>query len=105
MIGPVPLRDPLTFEELRAIGKYCRTPAVRALLWEIYRLQGLLERVEQLQSMMGDDGRHMDTMFSQVLSMLRQALDREPCIQHLRRERKEFLYPDGKAPRKTPRTW
>jgi len=101
----MPPREPLTFEELRAIGKYCRTPAVRALLWEIHRLQGLFGRVDQLQSMMGEDGAPTGTMFSHLLKLLREELDREPYIQRLRKERREFLYPGGNAPPKTRRTW
>lgn len=90
----MPQREPLTLEELRTIAKYCRSPVVRALLWEIHRLQGILGRVEQLQSMMRDDGTCTGSTEPLVLKLLREALDAAPCIQQRRQDTKTMLYPD-----------
>lgn len=97
----MPVREPLTLEELRIIGKYCRTPEVRALLWEVYRLQGILGRVEQIQSMLGTDGLTSNSMFSELLKSLREELDKDPSIQARRKQTYELLYPDGAQPKRT----
>lgn len=72
---------PLTDAEMRAMYQRNRTPEVRALLWEIARLQRTVRRAAQFaacfplyDSMMTSSACHI------ILGALRRELAEEPCL-------------------------
>lgn len=83
----------LTRQQLRAIYERNPCPEVKELLWEIHRLQILLQRADQLQRMLGDSLAHPTAL---VLERFRQELAGEPCVEE-REEWKRDLFgkPDG----------
>lgn len=86
----MPLRPPLTFDELRAIRERSDSPDVRALLWEIRRLQVIVLRADQLaRSMPNVPG----TAEGMIANALRAELVGEPCVEAAAAGRAEMLYP------------
>jgi hypothetical protein len=69
-------RPKLTRSDLHEIGQRSNSPDVRALLWEIHRLRGLVLRADQLQQMLGEMGGAQGL----VLDSLRGELEGEPCV-------------------------
>lgn len=71
------MKKPLTKADLQAIQDRNDSPDVRALLWEIKRLRGIVLRADQLQRLLGDVGGSQ----GMVLAGLRGELENEPCVQ------------------------
>jgi hypothetical protein len=69
-------RPKLTKADLHDIGQRSNSHDVRALLWEIRRLRGLVLRADQLQRMLGEMGGAQGL----VLDSLRGELEGEPCV-------------------------
>lgn len=73
----MPFRPPLTKPELKAM--WDRNPDsadVKALVWEVKRLRGLVLRADQLQRVLGELGGAQGS----ILTGLRSELKDEPCI-------------------------
>lgn len=82
----MPIRPPLTTDELRAIGQR-RDPAdVPALLWEIKRLHAMVLKAEQLVRTMPEAVGPMDMLRVSLKEQLRE----EPCVQDMERLRAKF---------------
>ncbi len=92
----------LTGEELRAIQDWERThrsPAVRRLLWEVFRLRIVVRRASQVAEMLGDPRRQpapLDTM----LIALHEELNGLPFLEEELRRQDHMLYGHGKMKRK-----
>jgi hypothetical protein len=92
----------LTSEELRAIQAWERThrsPAVRRLLWEVFRLRIIVRRAAQVAEMLGDPRRHpppLDTM----LIALHEELKGLPFLEEELRRQDRILYGHGQTKRK-----
>lgn len=92
----------LTGEELRAIQDWERThrsPAVRRLLWEVFRLRIVVKRVAQVVELLGDPARHprpLDTM----LIALHEELKGLPFLEEELRRQDRILYGEGKPKQK-----
>lgn len=87
----MPLRRPLTFEQLHDIGARRDASDIPALLWESKRLQILLQRVDQVQQGATGGG-------GIIGDVLRGELDREPSVVlHREEKRKRWadLYESG----------
>lgn len=73
----MPYRPPLTRAQLHEIQeRNPDSPDVRALLWEIKRLRGIVLRADQVQRSLGDIGGAVGVM----VHGLRHELQGEPCI-------------------------
>lgn len=74
-------RVPLTSVEMRAMYQRNRTPEVRALLWEVARLQAIVRRANQLAACFPLYDNHATaSSFHIILEALRRELAVEPCI-------------------------
>jgi hypothetical protein len=74
-------RPPLTCAEMRAMYLRNRTPEVRALLWEVARLQAVVRRANQLAACFPlYDNQTTASSFHIILEALRRELALEPCI-------------------------
>lgn len=74
-------RPPLTAGEMRAMYQINRTPEVRALLWEVARLQAIVRRANQLAACFPLYDNHTTaSSFHIILEALRRELSLEPCI-------------------------
>lgn len=69
-------RPKLTKSDLHEIQERNDSPDVRALLWEIKRLRGLVLRADQLQKALGE----MSGSQGLMLEGLRSELEGEPCV-------------------------
>lgn len=69
----MPLRPPLTIEQLHEIAQRRGLADIPALMWEIKRLQILMLRVDQVQQGATGGG-------GIIWNVLRGDLDREPCV-------------------------
>ncbi len=84
-------RQPLTRDELRAMGKRNRgNPDVIALLWEIHRLRSIVLRSDQLQRSLPPNEPPC-TALGLILGALREDLDGEPAVLGSRANKAEFL--------------
>ncbi|QBP10093.1 hypothetical protein [Cupriavidus metallidurans] len=74
--------EPLSAVQLRAMYRRNRTPEVRALLWEIARLQAIVRRADQLLACFpASAGTSTATALEIVLGALRRELVGEPCLE------------------------
>ncbi len=74
-------RPPLSASEMRAMYQQNRTPEVRALLWEVARLQAVVRRANQLAACFPlYDNQTTASSFHIILEALRRELALEPCI-------------------------
>lgn len=82
--------EPLSAAQLRAMYRRNRTPEVRALLWEIARLQTIVRRADQLLACFpASAGTSTATALEIVLGALRRELAGEPCLEEERHRRAE----------------
>ena len=73
----MPYRPPLTRAQLQELqDRNSESADVRALLWEVKRLRGIVLRADQLQRQMGSLGGGAGA----ILDGLRAELQGEPCI-------------------------
>jgi hypothetical protein len=78
-------KPPLSLQTLRDMQDQNRgNPVVKALLWEIRRLQATVIRAEQLVRTIDESGGHPHHM---VLDCLRTQLGCEPCLEVKRQQR------------------
>ncbi|KAA0178850.1 hypothetical protein FX016_23250 [Cupriavidus gilardii] len=82
---PAPRRPsfpaPLTRAELKAMYQRNRSPEVRALLWEVARLQAVARRAAQLSACFPMyDSEANTSAFQIILNALRRELANETCI-------------------------
>jgi len=77
-----PRYPPLSTDELRLIWKRSPTPAVRLLLWEIYRLRLVAIHAHSYTKFMISRGapRRMDTTEKILFEQLRDTVQREPVV-------------------------
>lgn len=74
--------EPLSAVQLRAMYRRNRTPEVRALLWEIARLQTIVRRADPLLACFpAYAGTSTATALEIVLGALRRELVGEPCLE------------------------
>ncbi|TSP14060.1 hypothetical protein [Cupriavidus campinensis] len=74
--GPRP-RHKYTAAELRALYQACRTPEMRAALWEINRLHAIVKKADHLcRALTGIDGEQTDLILISLMNTLKD----EPCI-------------------------
>lgn len=94
----------LTSEELRAIQVWERThrsPVVRRLLWEVFRLRVIALCADQFEAMASDvPGVRHGQVIGGIAEILRQALDELPLIKEKREREDRLLYGHGKPKRK-----
>ena len=79
MISP---REALTRDQLRGIWERDRSPAVRALLWEIHRLRSVVLRASDFAQMATDKklDQRMDSLSRTMFSGMRDLLKEEPVV-------------------------
>lgn len=75
------LRPPLDDDQLRDMWARNRSPEVRALLWEIKRLQNIVRRAWQFQTFFPPTGYLGGTNQDMVLHYLREEIANEPYLQ------------------------
>ena len=94
-----PMPPSLSSEELRAIQteeRKQRSPTVRRLLWEVFRLQVIALRADQFERAMRSDHASIDFNSSHIMAdILRAALDELPVIVEARDTRQYLLNPPG----------
>ncbi|CAG2126949.1 hypothetical protein LMG31506_00253 [Cupriavidus yeoncheonensis] len=73
-------KEPLTDEQLREMWHRNRSPEVRALLWEIARLQSIVRRAWQFQSCFPKAEYHTANAQSMILWHLRNEMSIEPYL-------------------------
>ena len=97
----------LTREELRTIQKEerkQRSPTVRRLLWEIFRLQAIALRADQFERAMRSDHASLDFNSSNLVAdILRRGLDELPLIKEAHERQERLLNPPGGMGQKQPR--
>ena len=78
-----PRYPPLSTDQLRAIWKRSPTPAVRLLLWEIYRLRLVAIHAHSYVKLAVYRGERkgMDPTLSILFDQMRRALENEPVVQ------------------------
>jgi hypothetical protein len=70
-------RHKYTAAELRALYQACRTPEMRAALWEINRLHSIIKKADQLcRALTGVGPQEADLALVSLMNMLKD----EPCI-------------------------
>jgi len=75
------LRPPLDDDQLRDMWARNRSPEVRALLWEVKRLQNIVRRAWQFQTFFPPKGYLGGSNQDMVLQYLREELANEPYLQ------------------------
>jgi hypothetical protein len=94
----------LTSEELRAIQAWERThrsPVVRRLLWEVFRLRAIALRADQFEALAREIPSIRDGQTIGLLAdALRRDLERLPLIREERSRGDRILYGHGKTKRK-----
>lgn len=93
-------KAPLSHSELRAMWERNRSPEVRALLWEVARLQTVVKRAHQFTHCFPlYDALANTSSFNIILDALRLELEHEPCV------RDDFIgqLPSHIGKRKAPR--
>lgn len=91
----------LTSAELKEIQRTDRSPTVRRLLWEVFRLRAIAIRADQLVRSIKADPASLDFHSADlIVKELRAALDELPLTSERRTQREELLYPNGKRNRR-----
>ncbi len=87
----------LTSAELKEIQRTDRSPNVRRLLWEVFRLRAIAMRADQLiRSIIADPASLEFNSAEIVVKELRASLDELPLMRERGKEREELLFPGGK---------
>jgi hypothetical protein len=94
----------LTSEELQAIQAWERThrsPVVRRLLWEVFRLRAIASLADQFEAMAREIPSVTDGQTIGIIAdALRRDLEQLPLIQEKRERDDRILYGHGKTKRK-----
>jgi len=102
--GKRKMPPPLTSEELQAIQDWERThpsPAVRRLLWEVFRLRTIALRADQFEALAREiPGVRDGQTIGIIADALRRDLEQLPLIQEERSRGDRILYGHGKSKRK-----
>lgn len=88
----------LTSAELKEMQRMDRSPTVRRLLWEVFRLRAIALRANQLLRSIDADPASLDFNSADLIAKeLRACLDELPIISERHQEREDLLYSGGKG--------